>query len=767
MAFGIKNKHSALTPLEPGERAKRRREFFLIGLLGLVFILLTIAEFRLTKISHTLPFVNSIFFFGLLNFNIIVLIALIWLVFRNIGKLLIERRRKILGARLKTKLVIAFFSFSVIPTLVLFVISALYINSSFDKWFSIKIQNTLQASLEITGTYYKNADQRAVHFARILAEEIGRKFKLSQHLSDEERLQINTFVQERKEYLNLDGIELYFDPFDERLLSVREETRLLLGPHAAVPGFTLETLDEVFSGVPISVRQQTGNGDLIRSLAPIRLDQLVVGAVGVTEFVPMSLSARLGEITTVYDDYKDTNPLKYPMKTTYLVILVMITLVLLFVAIWIGLYMARELTVPLERLVFGAKQVGAGNLDVAIAASGHDEISVLVESFNRMTSDLRESRTRLLETSADLERRRLQLETVLSNVETAVLSLDHRGFVTTANQATQKLLGISPASILGRNYADVLGGQGDALLSAMENAISPLSGNKDSEAIQWSSNIWQEGNGSGLSTRTLSAIVTPLREGADQWGAVLVIDDVSHVLKGQREMAWREVARRIAHEIKNPLTPIKLSAQRLQRRMGDYRGKDAELLKECTDTIIQHTDELKEMVNEFSNFARLPEISPAKNDLNLALSEVIALYQQGHTELKIQAQLETKLPQFEFDRDQIKRVFINLLDNSVAAVHGRPSAEITISTHFNEHLEIAAIEVSDNGPGMTDEVRARVFEPYFSTKQEGTGLGLAIVKRIVNDHEGFIRIFSAPGEGTRFLVELPTSPRMRTERRHS
>jgi two-component system nitrogen regulation sensor histidine kinase NtrY len=767
MAFRIKNRQSALTPLEPGERAKRRREFFLIGLLGLVFILLTIAEFRLTKISHTLPFVNSIFFFGLLNFNIIVLIALIWLVFRNIGKLLIERRRKILGARLKTKLVIAFFSFSVIPTLVLFVISALYINSSFDKWFSIKIQNTLQASLEITGTYYKNADQRAVHFARILAEEVGKKFKLSQHLSDEERLQINTFVQERREYLNLDGIELYFDPFDERLLSVREETRLLLGPHAAVPGFTLETLDQVFSGVPISVKQQTGNGDLIRSLAPIRLDQVVVGAVGVTEFVPMSLSARLGEITTVYDDYKDTNPLKYPMKTTYLVILVMITLVLLFVAIWIGLYMARELTVPLERLVFGAKQVGAGNLDVAIAASGHDEISVLVESFNRMTSDLRESRTRLLETSADLERRRLQLETVLSNVETAVLSLDHRGYVTTANQATQKLLGISPAAILGRNYAEVLGNQGDVLLGAIENAIAAHSGNKDSEAIQWSSNIWQEGNGSGLSTRTLSAIVTPLREGMDQWGAVLVIDDVSHVLKGQREMAWREVARRIAHEIKNPLTPIKLSAQRLQRRMGDYRGKDAELLKECTDTIIQHTDELKEMVNEFSNFARLPEISPARNDLNLALSEVIALYQQGHADLKIQARLEAKLPQFEFDRDQIKRVFINLLDNSVAALHGRPSPEITIATHFNEHLEIAAIEVSDNGAGMTDEVRARVFEPYFSTKQEGTGLGLAIVKRIVNDHEGFIRIFSAPGEGTRFLVELPTSPRMRTERRLS
>lgn len=271
--------------------------------------------------------------------------------------------------------------------------------------------------------------------------------------------------------------------------------------------------------------------------------------------------------------------------------------------------------------------------------------------------------------------------------------------------------------------------------------------------------------------QTLVAIVTPLSEGPNQWGAVVVIDDVSHVIKGQRETAWREVARRIAHEIKNPLTPIKLSAQRLQRRMGDYRGKDADLLRECTDTIIQHTDELKEMVNEFSNFARLPEINPTRNDLNAAIGEVLPLYQQAHPEVRFDLKLEGSLPQLDFDRDQIKRVLINLLDNAVAAMadsgaeSNQRRPEIRVATYFNESLKIAALEVADNGPGMSDTVRARVFEPYFSTKSHGTGLGLAIVKRVINDHDGFIRVFSSPGQGTRFLIELPLSVQVKSERK--
>ena len=194
------------------------------------------------------------------------------------------------------------------------------------------------------------------------------------------------------------------------------------------------------------------------------------------------------------------------------------------------------------------------------------------------------------------------------------------------------------------------------------------------------------------------------------------------------------------------------------------RGTDGTLLQECTETIIKHTDELKEMVNEFSNFARFPEASPAPHDLNAALGEVIALYQQAHGPIQFKVELESKLPVFDFDREQIKRVAINLLENAVAALKASPSGQIHIATHYNDRLQMAVVEVADNGPGMTEEVRDRVFEPYFSTKAEGTGLGLAICKRIINDHDGFIRVQSAPGEGTRFLIELPTSRKQKAEK---
>jgi two-component system nitrogen regulation sensor histidine kinase NtrY len=765
-------------PLDAKEKKKRKREGLLIVFLSLFFIFLTVAEFQLTKVSSTLPFVTSIFFFGLLNVNLIILIALVWLVFRNIGKLFIERRRKILGSRLKTKLVIAFFSFSIIPTLVLFVISAMYINSSFDKWFSLKIQNTLQASLEITGTYYRNTEHTAMHFAEHIAKGVGQgmskatsREKVGEILSPVPA-QVEHYLSSQRELLALDAVEFYVEPLGERSISQRTSVTELIG---GFPRLSVDLLSQAFAGERVSVVHHVGTGDLIRCLVPVRAmkagAQAIIGVLAVDSYVPVSLVNKVDEIASVFDDYKETNPLKYPMKTTYSVILVMITLVILFVAIWIGLYMARELTVPLERLVLGAQAVGAGNLDVTISASGHDEISVLVNSFNRMTQDLRENRRSLIQASVDLERRRLQLEAVLANVGTGVIAVDHKGDITTFNRAVSELLHLSPEQVLGQKYGDVLQGEWSPLLAIIQRGlvVSLKGENAGPELAQWHFH-W---NGS---TKVLAANATSLRQGEMSWGVVVVIDDMTHLIKGQREMAWREVARRIAHEIKNPLTPIKLSAQRLQRRFTTLRGGESELLKECTDTIIKHTDELKEMVNEFSNFARFPEASPAPHNLNQALSEVVALFEQAHPEIQIDCQLEEKLPIFEFDRDQMKRVMINLFDNAVAAMSSMPTGpgvpiqdfqtqsfltqavkKIRINTRYNEQLQIASIEFEDNGPGMTEEIKARVFEPYFSTKEEGTGLGLAIVKRIINDHDGFIRVKSSPDEGTQFLIEIPTA----------
>ncbi|OFZ00612.1 MAG: hypothetical protein A2Z97_13725 [Bdellovibrionales bacterium GWB1_52_6] len=758
-----------IEPLDYRERRKRKRELLVIALLSALFIGLTLAEFQLTKISSTLPFVNSIFFFGLLNVNIILLVALVWLIFRNIGKVFLERRRKVLGSRLKTKLVIAFLAFSIIPTLMLFIISAMYINSSFDKWFSLKIQNTLQASLEITRTYYRNTDQTALHFAQHLASGIGRRITEA----PQENLKIPTWVegylQSQRELLALDAVEFYIDPLEERVLARREEVPVTAGATGIAaelpmnyPRLPLDLLERAFSGERVPWVQHVGNGDLIRCLMPVRLggqaSAPIVGVVTVNFYIPISLVNKVDEIASVFDDYKETNPLKYPMKTTYFVILVMITLVIIFVAIWIGLYLARELTVPVERLVKGAAEIGAGNLDVKVTVTGHDEIAVLISSFNQMTRDLRDNRERLSQASADLERRRLQLEAVLANIGAGVIAVDSSGLITTFNPAVSKLLKIDADRAIRHAYSEVLKGELESLAELIGRALAAAQ-----ENVPFLPDMTQWNFGSGENNKVLSVIATTLRESDAHWGVVVVIDDMTHLIKGQREMAWREVARRIAHEIKNPLTPIKLSAQRLQRRLGHYKGMEGALLQECTETIIKHTDELKEMVNEFSSFARLPEATPVPNDINAALAEVIALYQQAHSQIAYRVELEPKIPIFDFDREQMKRVAINLLDNAMAALnsmaHSKVQRQVRIATHFNEILQMVVVEVADNGPGMTDEVKARVFEPYFSTKAEGTGLGLAIVKRIVNDHDGFIRVHSGPGEGTRFLIELPVVAR--------
>lgn len=759
-------------PIDLKERLKRRREWIVTASLSLLFVGLTVLEFRLTQVAKSLPFVTSIFFFGLLNINLIILIALVWLVARNIGKIFLERRRNLLGSRLKTKLVIAFLGFSIIPTVVLFLISALYINSSFDKWFSLKIQNTLQASLEITNTYYRNTDQTAMHFARHLAKGLSARLLRGgardgdwQSRSEPFRpAWLSQYLSDQRELLALDAVEFYGSPLDERVLA-RMSAQVGGAPPVAYPRLSLDLLDRAFLGETFSVIQHIGSGDLIRCLVPVTMGQApsapLLGVVVVSSYIPVSLVTKVDEIASVFGDYKDSNPLKYPMKRSYLVILVLITLVILFVAIWIGFYLARELTVPVERLVHGAQAVGAGNLDVTVLGTGKDEIAVLVESFNKMTQDLRENRARLVEAGADLEKRRLQLEAVLTHIAAGVVAVDRRGVITTFNPALGGLLGLVPEACVGRDLAEVLASQAPLLVQTIQEALTDV---PSAPPVQW-----HMPTGDGI--RTLQALVTPLRLemrlGSTPWGAVAVIDDMSHLIKGQREMAWREVARRIAHEIKNPLTPIKLSAQRLQRRMSSYRGKDGALLKECTDTIIKNTDDLKQMVNEFSNFARFPEVNPQANNLNEAVTEVLSLFQQAHPGIDFRVQLEPRVPVFEFDREQINRVLMNLLDNAVAALAGfppGPGRRIGLATHYNEGLQIAALEVADNGPGMIEEVRNRVFEPYFSTKEGGTGLGLAIAKRIVNDHDGFIRVHSSPGEGTRFLIELPTTPRHLLER---
>lgn len=714
-------------------------------------ILLSNVALKLAKLSSTLPFVNSIFFFGIINLNLILLAVLVFLIFRNLSKLFLERRRGLLGAKLKSKLVVSFLSLSIIPTVVLFLISSLYINSTFDKWFSIKVGNTLQASLEITDAYYKNTQRTALHFAERIREELAAQKGLLDR--GEKKGFVRQLATLRSKYA-LDAVEVYWHPLDPRILVLRGDLNSEIFPRLPI-----ESVQTALDGGEAALVQHVGSGDVLRSVIPLRdsrSSRMVIGALAVSYHLPVSLVNKVDEISSTFADFKEVNPLKYPVKTIYFVILILITLLVIFAAIWVGLYLARQMTMPLERLAHAVEEVGSGNLDVELKNIGNDEIATVSMAFNQMTADLKENRDRLQSaygtlrsTNEELEEKRRYLEAILSNVSAGVCSVSADSSVTTINKSAANLLGVRSEEAVGKGLEQILVGHLSELWQSIQQVLS--GGGKET--------IFKYLNVTNRDGKPLSLLITitPLYDSENKYlGLVLVLDDISHLIKAQREVAWREVARRIAHEIKNPLTPIKLSAQRLQKR---YLGRldENEVFQECTDTIIRQVDELKEMVNEFSQFARLPAANPVPNDLNAAIMEVLGLFRQAHKDMIFESQLDQSLPVFPFDRDQMKRVLINLCDNAVAVLKDRTGAKLRVRTEYKPESGIAHLEVADNGSGIPDEVLPLLFEPYFSTKKDGTGLGLAIAKRIVNDHDGYIRASSRRDSEftTIFTIELP------------
>ena len=715
-----------MIPLEKTERRKRRREQFTIAIVFIAIILCTNAALSLSKASSTLPFVNSIFFFGIINLNLVLLAILVFLIARNLSKVFFERRRNLLGSKLKTKLVFAFLGLSVIPTITLFLISSLYINSSFDKWFSIKVGNTLQASLEITNAYYKDHQRTAQHFGEKIREDLLKSIVFDAPRTDRRFLQELEFQREK---YSLAAVEVYWHPLDPRLLVSKEGLT-----EEIFPRLPIDSVGAALNGENVSLVQHVGTGDVLRSIIPLHRSvgsDTIMGAIAVSYYVPVSLVAKATEISTTFEDYKKVNPIKYPIKSIYFSFLVLITLVIIFGAIWAGLYLARELTVPLERLEKGVNEVGRGNFDVEIVSPGNDELARVLSAFNKMTTDIREGRNRLQSTNLELEEKRRYVEAILSNVSAGICSMDANLEITTINKSAASLLQLHPKQVLSHNIGEVFVGE----LADLTGAIREIVDTKGRETIFKYLNLVSE-RGEPIS---VLVNLTPLYDDNVEFQAmVLVFDDITHLIKAQREAAWREVARRIAHEIKNPLTPIKLSAQRLQKKFSGLFSKKEEedFLKECTDTIIRQVDELKEMVNEFSQYARLPSANPQPNLINAAISEVVALYQQAHRNVEYRMNVDEEIPVFSFDREQIKRVLINLLENAVAALEATKTegGVVTVTSRFRKTLGLVVIEVADNGPGISSQILPLLFEPYFSTKKEGTGLGLAIAKRIISDH---------------------------------
>lgn len=713
-------------PPGPQEFKKRRREIFLILVVSFLFGFLTWFEVRMFVTSQQLPFVHSIFFFGLVNFNIILLLLLFFMIFRNVVKVFVERQGKVFGSSLKAKLVAAFVSFSVVPTLLMFIVSVFYINSSFDKWFSVKMAGVLKSSIEVTNAYYFNAKKKNYHFAHKIAESI---LPLKSDKAIESKLE-----ELRKNY-SVDAVEYYPSLFGKRLVVTSEEDNIPI-----VPAVSLEFLQKGIKQVSeASTIHQFGEGNLVRVVVPVQAaNGANRGAVVVSSFLPLSLITKMNDVSTAYDEFRDINPLEYPLKSIYLYILVLMTFVILLAATWFGFYLAKQLAIPIIQLGRATKRVAEGDYTPLALKSGSEEINALIGSFNQMTTTL--------ESSLDeLDQHARYMDTILKNVSAGVISVDRAGRITTINRHAGFLLKVDPEKFIGGSVKDLLTREYFRTFAELQKTMQEMK--LDSLQKELVLNIQGESMPLQITMSNLKG------EKGEDLGSILVFDDMTPIVSAQRAAAWTEVARRIAHEIKNPLTPIKLSAERLQRKFGATITDPA--FSECTTMIVKQVDGLKNLVNEFSNFARLPQARPVVADLNQVVSEPVRLYQQSHPHYKIEFTGALELPKFKFDPDQINRVLVNLMDNAVSAVAKEQQPQIKIDLNYDKEIKTVRIVVADNGEGIAAADRSRIFEPYFSTKENGTGLGLAIVKRIIEDHNGFIRAIPNEPKGLKIVIEMP------------
>lgn len=733
------------------EVSRRRRERRIILITIPLIVVLTYIESHFFRFGGDLPVGGNIVILALMNINLILLLFLLYLVTRNVVKLFFERKRNIFGHRLRTKLVIAFIALSLMPTIILFGLATQFISMSMEYWYSIQVEQSLKKSLEVGKRVYEDAINRGLSVGNRLSDLIKKKDLLAQRSPEP----LRTLVQEARRNSQLQSLEV---TSRQRKIAAKD-SREGLSPLALRPQVA-EVLHRV-----VKTREaqsqiiSSPDGDLVCTVSPV-IDsgdaKKIAGLVVTGTLLPRDLLASMTEISQGFENYQQMKMLKNPIKLSHLIMFSIVTLLIVFSASWFGFYLARTITVPIQELAEGTRRIAGGDLDVHIDQDTDDEIGTLVDSFNQMTVDLQASQKaleasnqELRRSSEEVERRRRYMETVLRNVAAGVISVDAEGHIQTINQSAESIFGVKAEEVVERHYTRCL--QSDQMEIVKQFIEAHRVTKQKTLQRQVRSSV-----GNRLMTLLVTASVLHDHEG-QYLGNVVVLDDLTDLEKAQRMAAWREVARRIAHEIKNPLTPIQLSAQRLRRKYLQHLSRDGKLFDECTRTIIKQVEELKHLVNEFSNFARMPTANPTPNNLAGIVQEALTLFRESHPGTRFLFRQQNPLPLLDLDREQMKRVMINLLDNAVAAVSD--NGEIQVALSFDEILKIVRVEVADNGPGIPPEDKIRMFEPYFSTKERGSGLGLAIVSTIIADHHGFVRVRDNHPRGTTIVIELPGGSR--------
>jgi len=730
--------------LQEQKRQKKKITLFVILFCSCLIPIFVWFQSLLFNHEVTIPVNSNILIFVLINVNVLLVLLVLFLVLRNLAELFLESRKNLLNTKLKTKLVISFLSLSLIPTILLFFVALQFVSTSMDFWFNASVEKSLQKSLELAQALLRDTEEQASRLGRDISTRLQEA-----SISKDPRIA-------SRELENILSLQTRYGP-DSLILAAGDgsfeitaaSTRLKGIKLPDIPVNILQKLEPDTAGE--NIIQETLQGDLVRHVAAILLGEEKISAtLTTTLLIDTERLAGMETISQGMEGYQQLKYLKEPFKFWLLIILLIVTMLIIFGAVWFGFYISKGITEPVAKLADATKRIAEGDLEFAIEGKTDDEIGLLVDAFNKMTANLNSSNKKLAETltalhssSQESEQRRRYTEIILQNVSTGVISLDEEGRIITINRFAESLLNIDRNFYLNKRFQDTLLEQHAAIIHGFLEKLQISRKLSIQEHLRL--NIQQKNYSLLINfTRLEDEEETPL-------GYVLVFDDLTKIEKMQRMTAWREVARRIAHEIKNPLTPIQLSAQRLRRRYPDILEDGDKIFDQCTATIINQVDELKRLVSEFSQFARMPKVQKSQGNLVELANATLFLYQEAHKHIDFQLHEKNPLPTFFFDGEQIKRCIINLLDNAVAVLSD--GGNIIIELLSNE--ESVFIRVCDDGPGTTPEDKGKLFEPYFSTKKTGTGLGLAIVSTIVADHSGYIRVMDNKPRGSIFIIELP------------
>src|SRR4030043_9844 len=530
------------------EARRRRNELIIIGIISILIIILTTTEIKFPQVGGMIPIANNIIIFSLININIILILLLIFLVIRNLVKLIFERKRKVLGAKLRTKLVVAFVSLSLVPTILLFFVAVGFITNSAEHWFSAQVEQSLQGSLEVAQTYYRDFAKNTVSTAQQISKTLSKQ---GSYKEPKEMSLLREQLEVRRQEYHLSTLGIFLK---EGRNTIGVEDPSLQAVSLNLPS---DLLEAGFSGKEVSRILSVGEGEIILGIAPLfNLSEggEVMGVVAASHFIPKSLTVKMREISHAFVEYKQLKILKKPIKFSYMMALLMVTLLIVFSATWFGFHLAKEITVPIKDLAEATHRIATGDLNFRIKMKAADEIGLLVQSFNQMTEDLQVSR-------AELEQRKKYMEIVLKNVAAGVISIDEEGNVTTINTSAEQMFEIKGEAALDKKFSETLPKE---YVGQLEHLLSELrSSGIDSIERQLTVNL------EGKSLSLLINLTTLRDEEGKSLGVLAVFDDLTQLIKAQRMAAWREGARRIAHEIKNPLTPIQLSAERLSQLLRD------------------------------------------------------------------------------------------------------------------------------------------------------------------------------------------------------